>query len=422
MSHRAVAFRRSCCALPVWLAMLAVALPLQADVAPESPGRIERVPRPFSPHSIWVTDLTLERIALVDLDEGRFVGMINSGYGPALALFPKRRAEAYLPATYFSRRFRGERTDLLEVWDLEELSFVEEIELPARRAIDSFALGHAALSDDDRFAVVLNWTPATSLSVVDVVDRRLAGTIPIPGCTLAFAAGPRRFFSLCGDGTALTIDIDDSGNPTHLARTAAFFDPAADPITEKAVRAGNQWLFVSFDGIVHPVDVGGATIDFPERWSLLDDSDRKENWRVGGLQYLAVHEASGRLFALVHQGGPDGHKEPGSEVWVYDIAGRTRVVRYPLRHPGLTIMGEVIDPGKELVWPLGPLAAWAFDSFMPPLVTHIVVTPDDQPLLATVSQFTGSIGVYDANSGELLRRVMPVGWTSETLYAPFTGH
>lgn len=402
--------------------MLATVPPVRADVAPELPGRIERVPRPFAAHSIFVTDLTLERIALIDLDEGRFVGMINSGYGPALALFPKRRAEVYLPATYFSRRFRGERTDLLEVWDLEELSFVEEIELPARRAIDSFALGHAALSDDDRFAAVLNWTPATSLSVVDVVDRRLAGTIPIPGCTLAFAAGPRRFFSLCGDGTALTIDIDDSGSPTNVARTAAFFDPATDPITEKAVRAGNQWLFVSFDGIVHPVDVGGAAIGFPEPWSLLDDRDRKQSWRVGGLQHLAVHEASGRLFALVHQGGPDGHKEPGTEVWVYDVASKTRVARHPLRHPGLTVMGEVIDPGKELVWPFAPLAEWAFDTFMPPLVTHIVVTPDDTPLLATVSQFTGSIGVYDANSGELLRRVMPVGWTSETLYAPFTGH
>lgn len=401
------------------LVAAALALPAAAQLAAEAPGRIERVPRPFQPHSIWVTDLALERIALVDLDAGRFVGMINSGYGPALALFPKSRAEVYLPATYFSRRFRGERTDLLEVWELENLSLLAEVKLPAQRAIDSFALGHAALSDDDRFAVVLNWTPATSLSVVDVAARQLVGTVPIPGCTLAFAAGPRRFFSLCGDGTALVVTLDDAGGPVSVERTAKFFDPATDPITEKAVRAGDQWLFVSFAGIVHPVDVGGGSLAFPEPWPLFAEEDRAESWQVGGLQHLAVHARSGRLFALVHQGGPDGHKEPGTEVWVYDIDARARTARIALRHPGLTIYGEAIEPEAELPWPLGSLAQRAYDALMPPLVTHIVVTPDEEPLLATVSQFTGSIGVYDADSGTMLRRVQPVGWTAETLYAPF---
>ena len=411
-----------------WLCFSAIIAPAAfrpasaaAELAPEQPGRVESLAQPFDPHWIWVSDLSLERIGLVDLDAGRFLGMINSGYGPALALFPRSRQEVYLPATYFSRRFRGERTDVLEVWDLSTLSFVEEIELPARRAIDSFALGHAALSDDDRFAAVLNWTPATSLSIVDVVERRLAAVVPIPGCTLAYAAGPRRFFSLCGDGTALTVELGDGGEATRVERSPQFFDAAADPITEKAVRLGDQWIFVSFAGFVHPVGVDGAELRFPEPWPLFSDEDRVEDWRVGGLQHLAAHEESGRLYVLVHQGGPDGHKEPGTEVWVYDVAARSRIGRIALRHPGITVYGEVIDVGAGWIWPFSGLFTWALNHLVPPLITHIVVTPGAEPLLATVSQFTGSVGVYDADSGAFLRRVQPVGWTSETLYAPFGG-
>ncbi len=390
-----------------------------ADLEPETPGKIERLPEFLSPHWIWVTDLTLERVALVDLDSGRFLGMVNSGYGPALALFPKSRREMYLPATYFSRRFRGERTDALEVWDLETLSFQHEIPLPAHRAIDSFALAHAALTDDDRFAAVLNWTPATSLSIVDVAERRFAELIPIPGCTLAYAAGPRRFVSLCGDGAALAITLADRGGAAKLERTAPFFDPGVDPILEKAVRWRDQWVFVSFAGNVHTIDVSGETLAFPEPWTLFDDADRGDDWRVGGLQPLAIHERSGRLFVLVHQGGVDEHKEPGTEVWVYDLESHRRLQRIPLYHPGVTILGEPIAIGTDWLPPFDHLYTWLLNTFAPPMVSHIVVTPDDDPLLATVASFFGSVGIYDVNRGEMVRRIPSVGWTSETLYAPF---
>lgn len=402
-------------------AMPATVLASSDGLPPEVPGRIERLPDPPSPHWAWVTDLVLERIALVDLDSGRFLGIINSGYGPALALFAPRRAEVYLPATYFSRRTRGERTDFLEVWDTKSLSFVAEIPIPAKRAIDSFALGHASLSDDDRFAAILNWTPATSLSIVDVVERRFTSEIPISGCTLAYSAGPRRFFALCGDGAALSVTIDDQGALASAQRSRAFFDPARDPITEKAVRHRSQWLFASFDGLLHGVDVSGPELAFPEPWSLLNHADRRDDWRVGGLQHLAVHDELARLYSLVHRGPPDGHKNPGEEVWVYDLATKQRIQRIALRHPGLTIYGEAIEPGADWSRPLRVLFDWALDTFVPALVTHIAVTQDAEPLLLTASQATGSIGVYDARSGEMLRRVQPTGWTSETLYAPYGG-
>jgi methylamine dehydrogenase heavy chain len=103
----------------------------------------------------------------------------------------------------------------------------------------------------------------TSLSIVDVRERRFVTEVQTPGCSLVYTAGPRRFFMLCANGGALTVTLDDAGQAT-VARVQPFFDPQKDPLTEKAVRRGNEWLFVSFDGMVQPVDVSGAELRMGE--------------------------------------------------------------------------------------------------------------------------------------------------------------
>ena len=391
----------------------------RAEVSAEVPGRVEKLPMPVGAHWVWVSDLVLERTALLDLDNKRFLGIVNGGYGTIAPLFPKQGSELYLPTTYFSRRTRGERTDLLEVWDVGSLSPVAEIPLPAKRATDAVALGHAALSDDDRFAAVFNWTPRTSLSIVDLKKREFVGEIEIPGCSLVYAAGDRRFLSLCADGSAMIVTIDDSGHEAKKERSQPFFDPRKDPVTEKGVRSGNQWLFVSFDGYVHPIDVSGETVRFGDAWSLFSDADREASWRIGGLQHLAVHEPSGRLYSLVHRGGRDTHKDPGDEVWVYDLKTRRRIDRIKLRNPGLTLYGFPIEFGRSWPAPFNRLSDWLLDTFAPASVSSIQVTQDAQPRLVTASQFSGSLGVYDALSGEFIGRVGPTGWTSDVIIAPW---
>jgi methylamine dehydrogenase heavy chain len=403
------------------LLVLLVAVSVKADVQPERIGQVERLAQPFHAHWVWVGDLVLERAALMDLDTGRFLGMINGGFGTIMPLFPSRRAEIYVPSTYYSRRTRGERTDVLEIYDAPTLSVVGEVVLPPKRATNAVALGHAALSDDDRFAAIFNWTTGQSLSIVDVEARRFAAEIATPGCSLVYAAGPRRFFSLCGDGAALSITIDDQGHEASRVRTQPFFDPQTDPVTEKAVRYGNQWLFVSFEGQVHPVDVSGPQLRFGSVWSLVTDAERGENWRIGGLQHSAVHQKTGRFYALMHRGGPDTHKDPGTEVWIYDLASHRRRQRVKLLNPGLTVYGFPVQFGRHWVWPFNHLSDWLLDTFAPAEVTAIQVTQDDAPLLFTASQFSGSLGVYDAVSGRFLRRVEPTGWTSDILLAPWDG-
>jgi methylamine dehydrogenase heavy chain len=392
----------------------------RAELPVETVGRVESLPSPPHAHWAWVFDLVLGRSALLDLDRGEFLGMLSTGFLSNAAVFPRDGSEFYLPETYYSRGTRGERTDMVTFYDASSLAPVGEVVIPPKRAINVLTSGNAGLSDDGRFLAVFNMTPATSLSVVDVRERRLAGEISTPGCSLVYPAGSRRFMMLCTDGALLTVSLDERGAEASKERGRPFFDPESDPVTEKAVRVGDTWLFVSFAGVVHPIDVSGPSPTPGESWSLLSDAERGDSWRVGGTQYLAAHEASQRLYALVHRGGEHSHKDPGTQLWVYDLTRRERVQRIELHNPGISIMSETIEFGRD--WP-GPFSGswdWLLDHLIPnPGIGQITVTPDAAPLLVTGSRIGGSVGVYDALTGELLRRVSSGNLTTHTLQTPW---
>ncbi len=393
----------------------------QGEVPVERTGRVETLPSPLGAHWVFVADILLQRSALLDLDRGTFLGMISTGYGPQAAFFPRRRREFYLPETYYSRGSRGVRTDVVTVYDVDSLTPVDEIGIPPKRAMNVLPAANNALSDDDRFLAVFNMTPATSLSIVDVERRRFAGEVATPGCSLVYAAGARRFVMLCADGALLTVTLDDEGREVAKTRSQPFFDPHSDPVTEKPVRRGDRWFFVSFEGIVHPVDVAAAEPRFDEPWSLMRAEDRAKSWRIGGVQHLAVHEASGRLYSLLHQGEADTVKEPGSEVWVYDLDSRSRIQRIELHHPGFAYLTFALSFGEAWTWPLNRLSDWLLDYGLPnPGIEHIRVTQDEEPLLITGTQFSGSLAVYDALSGTFLRRVAAGNISTYSLQVPWS--
>jgi methylamine dehydrogenase heavy chain len=388
----------------------------RAELAAEPVGRVFTLPATPGPHWFWLTDLMLHRTALFDADSGELLGTISSGtagLGMVIApLFSKDHREIYLAESYYARGVRGERTDVVTVYDGATLEPVHEIGIPPKRA--EYYPGNAAnaLSDDGRFAAVFNATPGQSLTIVDVRERRFVVEVPTPGCGLAFAAGPRRFLMLCADGAALAVTLDEAGG-AKAERTAPFFDANADPLTEKAVRRGDEWLFVSFEGVVHPLDVSGPAIRPGATWPLFDDAARGDAWRVGGGQHLAVHAASGRLYALVHQGPKDTHKEPGREVWVYDLAERRRVQRIEVANPLAALVRQ--QAGVER----GGAASWLLDALLPhPGVGQILVTQDESPVLVAVGEAPGSVLVHDARSGALLREIGEAGIASTLLYAP----
>ena len=339
-------------------------------------------------HWVWVNDIVFHHMAdgkafLLDGDSGRMLGMLSTGFGFNGVVLPANKSLILSPETYFSRGTRGQRTDVVTLYDPRKLSPVGEITIPSKRAGTLPMVQNSAVTDDDRFLIIYNFTPAQSVSVVDLRSRKLVGEIDIAGCALVYPVGPRAFFSLCGDGAALVVTLDEAGKVANKQRSAKLFDPQTDPVTEKAVRDGKTWLFASFSGDIVPVEYTNGSVRAGTRWPLTNAAERKEKWLPGGMQHLAIHAASRRLFSLMHQGGPDSHKDPGSEIWIYDLANKRRTQRVALKDPA----------------------------------TSITVTSDSKPLLFSIFIGAQKVDVLDAQTGKLLRSIPEIGFTPSTLVA-----
>ena len=400
----------------LFAAAIALLLPsagARADLAPESVGQVATLPAPTA-HWIWVGDLLLRRAALLDADSGTFLGMLSSSVGPITPLVAPGGGAIYLPETYYSRGSRGLRTDVISIYDPKTLAVTSEVVIPPKRADIVHGAGLATLLDDGRFAAIFNLTPATSVTVVDLVAKRFAAEMETPGCSLVYAAGPRRIAMLCADGSLLLLSLDEQGGEASRLKSAPFFDPEKDPVTEKPVRRGTSWFFVSFEGIVHEVDLASDTPRFAEPWSLFSDAERAATWRFGGTQPLALHEATGRLYALVHMGPPHGHKDPGTEVRVYDTTQRAQVQTISIEN----LVGAFLASRMQLAaegW-----GAWLLESLVPNAgASRIAVTQDAEPRLILVSGDAGTVGIYDAFSGAFLRNINDVGLFPGVVSAPW---
>ena len=361
-----------------------------ADVAPLLPEQasVEKLGAP-SPHWIFVYDVNFlaqidSKVYLFDGDTGSMLGMLSTGaWGNAIEFAPDLSA-IYVPEMYYSRGSRGERTEVVTTYDTKELKPVGEVIIPPKRATGIPHRAYQGISDDGRFVFVANMTPATSVSVVDVVAQKFVTEIETAGCSLVYPTGNRAFVSLCGDGTVLSVQLDEQGNLKSKAHSEKFFDPDKDPLTEKASRYGDTWLFFSFDGYVHPVTFAGDKIKVGKRWSLFNDEERAQNWKVGGGQFNAVHQAAGRLYVVVHQGGPYGHKDGGKAVWVYDLKTQTGIAQFALSD----------------------------------IATNIAVTKDSAPLLITDDAVRPAIDIYDGLTGKALRTIAGPPFTPSFVQSP----
>lgn len=375
-------------ALVAILSLSAIAAELP-PFEPDRPMVVRKLPENPGDHWIWVSDMvwiamTDGRATLVDADSGTVLGMLSTGYSFNTLSLPREYGEIYSAETYYTRYTRGDRTDVITVYDARELAPLGEIEIPPKRMSTTPKLATASLTDDDRFLAVYNFTPAQSFSIIDVKDRKFVGEIPMAGCALAYPVGPRQFFSLCSNGTVQLLSLTKSGELAQKTDSAVFFSVEDDPITEKGVRLENTWFFPSYLGMLHTIHVTNDGIDIDEPWSLVSEADRNESWRIGGIQHLAIHPKQQRLFALMHQGGPDTHHDPGTEVWVYDLASKTRQQRIKL---------------------VGPASS-------------IQVSQDDAPLLYSVIPDVAELVVYDAITGEHLRTVPEISITPSLLQLP----
>jgi methylamine dehydrogenase heavy chain len=356
-----------------------IPVPVAAELQPEELS-VESLPETLPAHWVWVNDVSFFNMAdgrayLIDGDSGRFVGMLSGGYSHSTIGLDRRGDRLVVPGTFYSRGARGERTDVLTLYTAKSLEPDAEIVIPPKKFSGIPFVGNFALTDDGRFALVYNFTPEQSVTVADLDARSLVGEFPTPGCGLIYPVGLRRFMMQCGDNSMQLATLEADGRVVPGGVSQPLWTQS-DLATEKAVRIGeSRWMFFTFNSQVLVIDGSGKQPAIIETWSLVGANP--DGWRVGGLQPSAFHSATGRLYVLMHQGGPETRKDPGREVWVFDIRTRQRIQRMEL-------------------------AAGA---------TSIAVSQDDQPLLYAAQFGVPALHIYDAVSGSKLRSVEQLGQT-----------
>ena len=352
-----------------------------ADLPIDKPGRIETLPVPYPNDWVIVHDVAFDhmsvgRFMVLDIN-GRdikdfFKGSFNGGF---IAAFTQAlgKPEMYVLEHYYDRGTRGNRTDVLTIYDRATLEPVDEIILDdpklkrAEILVSKFVI---SLIDDERFLLFYSFTPGTFVTVIDLEKREVVNGVPLPTCAGIYPTGKRGFSSLCGNGSMVSFQLDEDGQVTEQGKIEPFFDVDEDALFERPALIGGTGYFPSFSGMVQEIDLSGAAAVLGEQWSLLTEEDRKQNWRPGGF-WLAATDSTGRLYVLMHEDGWEGsHDNPGSEIWAFDTDSKTRVQRIPLTLPAL-----------------------AFD-----------ITMGDTPKIVTTN-IDMKLEVYDARSGEHLNTI-----------------
>ncbi|ABQ70703.1 MULTISPECIES: amine dehydrogenase large subunit [Sphingomonadales] len=329
---------------------------------------------------IYVQDLHFNslpdgRAAIVDVaaDARAFKGQVPvAQFGTLLP--STTRPDIYVAETFFSRMTRGERTDVITIWDKATLKTKGEIVLPGGKRGQFVTLRNSfQLTNGEKWALLFNFTPASSVSVIDIDARKILNEIDLPGCSLVYPTGPRGFTSLCADGTMTSIELDDAGKVAASSTSKPINDIDHDPMFMTPAMVGKTAWFVTFKGNIHGLDLANAKARDLGVFPMPKEKTAEGEWRPGGWQVISA-DAAGRLYVLMNPAGKEGsHKDGGSEVWVVDPARKQRVARIPLQNPAVSVE----------------------------------VTAQSAPLLVA-SRSDGSLDVYDAASGAFQRTLAQV--------------
>jgi methylamine dehydrogenase heavy chain len=311
------------------------------------------------------------RVVVVDTasDTLPLKGIIRSAqFGNSL--LSTRRGEILTAETFYTRLTRGERTDAITVWNMANLQPKGEVVLPGGKRQQSVTYPQLfQFSNNEKWALIANFTPAQSVSVVDIDARKVLGEIDLPGCSQIYPTGTRGFSSFCADGSLFSVALDENGKTISSATIKHVQDIDHQALFGTPAWVGQTAWFVGQRGLIQGFDFSGTLAKvIPGPFSVGTAEGGAPEWRPGGWQVINA-DAAGHLYVLMSPVGREGsHKDGGSEVWVFDPAKKTRIARIALK-------------GQSVA---------------------VAVTREDTPHLV-LSRADGVIDIYDANSGAFVR-------------------
>jgi len=325
-----------------------------ADLPIETIPSSETLPENYPDTWVFAHDFNFNslvdgKILIVDVaaESRNFKGIVGAS---AFASFQhsKSRPELYSAQSFYSRGTYGERTDTVVIIDTASLNPIDEIIIPTKRQQVVTQINSFQLTDDERMGLVMNFTPAASVTVLDLVKRKVLGEVAIPGCNFVFPTGKRGFSTLCADGTLATYGLSAEGTVTSSSRTEVFIDIDNDPIFVKNAIVGGITYFPSFRSRVQAVDFRADKPRVLDDWNMVPAELHKENWRPSGWQVVAGNDEE--LFVLMQANGEDGsHKDGGTEVWVFKPESGTLNRRIKLAIAGVSIAVTSSKPAYLVV-------------------------------------------------------------------------
>src|SRR5580692_2101339 len=309
-------------ALPVLMcaaftAVAASAATFPNPLPPDPTLRVEKLPAKY-PAGWAFLNYAGDRIELRNVgSDSREVKAQLQARDSTTLLISDKRPEIYTADTVWSRGVRGTRTDFITIYDAQSLDVSGEIVLPGtKRALITAMEGMFAFTDDQRMALVFDFTPAASVTVVDLVKRQPLGEINIPGCSLVYPTGARAFSTLCSSGTMLTVKLDANGQVAGRSETKQFNPLDTDPLFTASTMLNGIRYFPSLHGRIQPIDMKTEDASVLPDWSLVSPEEKAAHWRPSGWQILASDEKS-LLYVIMQPSSEEGtHKNPGTEVWV----------------------------------------------------------------------------------------------------------
>jgi methylamine dehydrogenase heavy chain len=330
--------RATTIAICAWFAVHAGAADFPKPLPSDPIQKIETLPAKYPATWAWL-NYASDRIELRNVgSDTREVKAQLQAHDSATLLVPDKRPEIYVADTVWSRGSRGVRTDFITVYDSHTLNPIGEIVLPGgKRALITAMEGLIAFTDDQRLALVFNFTPASSVAVVDLVKRQVLGEVDIPGCSLIYPTGNRGFSTLCSSGSLLSVRLDANGAVAGRAESKVFNPLDTDPLFTASTTVAGMRYFPSLHGRIQPVDLRADDVKILPDWPLVTAADADGHWRPSGWQVVASDEQK-LLYVLMQAGAHEGtHKDPANEVWVFNAAAKTRVKRLRLVRPGSSI-------------------------------------------------------------------------------------
>lgn len=374
-----MAIRTACVALVVsaFLSSQPIAGQSVDKPLPEEPlGTVAPLPEVYPPSWVIVSDFNFNAIVdgrgvIVDTasENQPFKGMFRASQFASI-LSATSKPELYTAESFYARLSEGDRTDAITIWDKATLKSKGEIILPGgkRQQIVTYK-NTFQFTNGEKWALVTNFTPAHSVTVVDLEGRKVLGDIELPGCSMVYPTGERGFTTFCADGTLTSITLDPVGKVASTTTTKPIHDIDRQAMFAMPAMVGRTAWFVTYHGMVRGFDLSGPVVKpLKADFSAGTAEGGQPEWRPGGWQVIAS-DANGKLYVLMTPYGREGsHKDASTEVWVLDPASKARVARIALKGPSVSIE----------------------------------VTRETTPRLVT-ARADGVIDVYDAASGAFVR-------------------